>query len=184
MRSEHVERIPNRDDAYADLRSKTARWVADHFEKLKDAHPDDKELTDRGRDNWEPLLAIADAADGQWPALARSAARYLSRADDDETFAIVLLKDLAVMFDTDGDELSSTEIVEKLNAMEDRPWPEFKHGKPITTQGVARLPNPSRFSHASCGFLAARPTATPATDLNKPSQYICPRKGIYPHLPT
>ena len=143
LRSEHVERIPSRDDAYAELRSKIARWAADHFAKLKDAHPDvPKELTDRGRDNWEPLLAIADAAGGDWRELARAAARHLSRADDDETYAIVLLKDLEAMFETEGDELSSTAIVATLNEKEDRPWPEFKHGKPITAQGVAHLLKP------------------------------------------
>jgi putative DNA primase/helicase len=127
LRSEQVERIPSRDDAYGDLRRKIARWVADHIEELKHAHPSiPKELTDRGRDNWEPLLAIANAAGGDWATLARTAARHLSRADDDETYAIVLLKNLAAMFETEGDELSSTTIVATLNEMEDRPWSEFK----------------------------------------------------------
>ena len=78
---------------------------------------------------------------GDWPALARAAARHLSRADDDETYAIVLLKDLAAMFEIE-EQLSSTAIVAALNEMEDRPWPEFKNGKPLTTQNVARLLKP------------------------------------------
>ena len=143
LRHEKVDRIPNRENAYADLRAKIARWAADHAEQLKNAHPDiPKELSDRGRDNWEPLLAIADAVGGDWPVWARTAARRLSRVDDDETFAIVLLKDFQTLFETHGDELSSIEVAEKLAAMEERPWPEFKNGKPISTQNIARLLKP------------------------------------------
>ncbi|MGA7453961.1 MAG: DUF3631 domain-containing protein [Rhodoplanes sp.] len=143
LRTEKVARIPNRDDAYADLRSKLARWAADHIERLKDAHPKiPEDLSDRARDNWEPLLAIADAVGSDWPALARDAARRLSRVDDDETYAIVLLKDLQTLFDTLGDPLSSSDIAAQLRDMEDRPWPEFKNGKPISTQNIARLLKP------------------------------------------
>ena len=85
------------------------------------------------------MLAIADAVGGEWPGLARAAALRLSRVDDDETFAIVLLKDMQAMFEIGSDELSSFELAENLGAMEDRPWPEFKHGKPITPQNIACL---------------------------------------------
>ena len=60
LRSQKVSRIPNRDDAYADLRSKLARWATDHVEKLKDMHPDiPKDLSDRGRDRTAGLLISA-----------------------------------------------------------------------------------------------------------------------------
>jgi Protein of unknown function (DUF3631) len=37
-----------------------------------------EELNDRAQDNWELLLAIADAAGGHWPQKARQAALALS----------------------------------------------------------------------------------------------------------
>ena len=40
------------------------------------------ELNDRPADNWDPLLAIADLAGGDWPARARKAAIELSRDAD------------------------------------------------------------------------------------------------------
>jgi putative DNA primase/helicase len=44
------------------------------------------------------------------------------------------------MFGARGvDRLSSTEIVDVLGKMEDRPWPEWKNGKPITPRQLAKL---------------------------------------------
>jgi uncharacterized protein DUF3631 len=62
-----MSRIPSSADAYDELRHKCARWVADHAGALKDARPDVPEaLSDRARDNWTPLLAIAEAIGGEW----------------------------------------------------------------------------------------------------------------------
>ena len=44
--------------------------------------PDD--LNDRAQDNWEPLLAIADLAAGDWPNTARPAAKALSKEAEGE----------------------------------------------------------------------------------------------------
>ena len=41
------------------------------------------EISDRDADCWEPLLAIADAAGGEWPELAREAAVFLVRRGKD-----------------------------------------------------------------------------------------------------
>jgi len=49
-------------------------WCKPLFAKLRDARPDlPSELTDRQQDGAEPLLAIADAAGGDWPEKARKA---------------------------------------------------------------------------------------------------------------
>jgi hypothetical protein len=79
------------------------------------------------RDNWWPLLAIAEAAGGEWPTLAITAAKKLSGRDDDETPGIMLLADLADLFaraeDSEGEPvaLASAKIVTELAEMEDRP---------------------------------------------------------------
>ena len=56
------------------LARKAARWAADNTDTLRAADPDVGELFNRVADNWRPLLAIADAAGGEWPSLARQAA--------------------------------------------------------------------------------------------------------------
>jgi hypothetical protein len=41
-------------------------------------------LSDRGADNWRPLLVLAETAGGDWPHKARDAAQALSGADADD----------------------------------------------------------------------------------------------------
>ncbi len=43
-----------------------------------------KELNDRARDAWEPLIAIADIAGGHWPERARKAAVTLAGVHEAE----------------------------------------------------------------------------------------------------
>ena len=40
----------------------------------------------------------------------------------------------------------AADMVIKLNALEHRPWPEFKRGKPITTRQLASLLEPFRIA--------------------------------------
>jgi putative DNA primase/helicase len=144
LKTDAVERLPVRDDAYDELRRKAARWAADNMSKLERARlAPPSELSDRARDNWYPLLAIADLAGGDWPEWAQEAARQLTVVDDDESFAELLLKDLRAIFDREqADALWSESIVTSLLEIEGRPWPDFKHGKPINANSMARLLKP------------------------------------------
>ncbi len=50
------------------------------------------------------------------------------------------MADIKVIFDRHGaDNLPSSTICTDLSDMEDRPWPEFRKGKPITARQLARL---------------------------------------------
>ena len=64
----------------------------------------------------------------------------------EDSIRIELLKDIRRGFDSlegnDRDRLTSHRLVDKLVEMEDRPWPEFKHGKPISATQIARLLKP------------------------------------------
>jgi putative DNA primase/helicase len=77
---EEIERWSEDDSVeLATLRRKLLRWTEDNAEALKNAHPEAPSALDDGAaDNWRPLLAIADAAGGGWPARARAAAMRLS----------------------------------------------------------------------------------------------------------
>jgi Protein of unknown function (DUF3631) len=50
------------------------------------------------------------------------------------------LEDIAAAFAEKGvDRIASKELVEILEKREDRPWPEYRNGKPITQRQLARL---------------------------------------------
>jgi putative DNA primase/helicase len=77
-----------------------------------------------------------------WPAKARDAALALTgNADEGEQApAILLLSDIRTLFHERGvDRLPSADIVEALVSCEDRPWPEWRRGKPLTARQLARL---------------------------------------------
>jgi hypothetical protein len=137
---------PFRFDRTADLDElarKVARWAKDNAGRLG-ADPEMPDgVFNRVEDNWRPLLAIADAAGGEWPARAREALECaIDAADgDDQSVRVQLLSDIRAIFaKTERDRLSSTSLVDALVAIEDRPWAEWgKTGKPLTKNGLARL---------------------------------------------
>ena len=117
------------------------RWATPSVvDALRDARPDlPVALNDRSADVWEPLLAIANLAGGNWPDRAVLAAVRLS-GDVTETrdVNVDLLHDIHHVFeDEQATFLASKILVEKLAAMEDRPWADWRQGKPITPRAVA-----------------------------------------------
>jgi hypothetical protein len=128
----------------ADTQSRCRKWSEDQLEALRGADPRvPPALNDRAADNWRPLLAIADMAGGDWPRLAREAAIALSGQTDDEAAGVQLLADIREVFKAARkDRLESEKLAQTLGAMEERPWIEWKHGKPITAPQLARLLKP------------------------------------------
>jgi hypothetical protein len=86
-------------------------------------------------------LAIADLIGAEWPERARRAARELSGVEpDDPSTAIPLLAAIKTIFaERRTERLSSEDIVGELMQMEDGPWSEWIHGKPLTQAQLARL---------------------------------------------
>jgi putative DNA primase/helicase len=105
LANERVERYGlKRSPLLHELRSQCARWASDHLERLKTADPMmPTELGDRAQDCWRPLLAIADALGGRWPAIARKAAVALSgvtpESNEDASHRILLLTHIREIFD-------------------------------------------------------------------------------------
>ena len=118
-----------------------ARWAADNAERVRGAEPEMPDsLFNRAADNWRPLLAIADAADGEWPERARQASRCSIPEGDDQSSRVLLLGDIrAILTERNSDRIASADLVEALVAMEGHPWAEWKGGKPITSNGLARM---------------------------------------------
>lgn len=126
------------------LRQKAARWALDNADTLREADPiiPDEVTNDRARDNWRTLFAVADAAGGEWPRLAREAALATSESDENQSAGEVLIGDLYAFFcELDGYErIESARIAEYLHGLENRAWAEWgRLKKPITPIGIARL---------------------------------------------
>jgi uncharacterized protein DUF3631 len=149
--TEQVARLRRRDAGpLRELARKAARWTADHLSEIEASVPDmPADLNDRAADAWEICVAIADVAGGEWSRLARQVALAVSGDVTDESVGVSLLSDLRELFDSEPIEedsdagrhevLFSSEIVAALVKREDRPWSEFKNGKPITTRQVAAI---------------------------------------------
>jgi len=144
MSSETVTELrPERRDHLIPLCRPAARWAADNAEKLRLAEPRlPANIYGRTADNWRPLLAIAEVAGGHWPGTARGIAESLNGKSSEETAGIMLLDDLQRIFAEGKDQITSVSLIETLVAMEDRPWPEWKSGMPITARQVAKLLEP------------------------------------------
>jgi hypothetical protein len=146
--TERVAKLRGREgESFMTLRRKAARWAADNIEALKAARPLVPEgLNDRAADNWEPLLAIADLAGGDWPSQARAAALKLSGDAEGDTRSTreQLLADVRTVFvERSADRLPSAALVDALIRIEGHPWAEYgKAGKPLTQNQLARLLKP------------------------------------------
>lgn len=108
---------------------------------LKHARPALPEpLNDRAQESWEPLLAIADAAGGNWPSRARAAALELSGETDMDTESLgtKLLADIRSVFNQRSVErILTAALLESLRGLDESPWADL-HGRPLAPHGMAR----------------------------------------------
>ena len=96
------------------------------------------ELDDRAQDIAEPLLAIADCADGHWPKDARTAMIKIRRGmnrGESISHQETLLSDIREIFGTLRQRIYSEDLLEKLLKREESPWP----GMRLTTHKLGRM---------------------------------------------
>ena len=102
LSTEKVNQLRAKDGAnLVVLARKIARFVADNEVRLRTCAPAALEVdNDRAKDVWEPLLAIAEAAGGDWPVRARMAGKQLcgETIEEEEEFKIRLLADIRELF--------------------------------------------------------------------------------------
>jgi hypothetical protein len=142
---ENVERLRYRIAAAETepLRAELAAWAASTIDHLRDAVPElPDELGDRAADAWEPLLAIADLAEEDWPTQARAAAVELSASDNDEVGRGTQL--LAAIREAMGgaDVAFTTALLGRINADEGLPFGGWRDGKGLDGRGLGRLLKP------------------------------------------
>jgi hypothetical protein len=148
--------------ALHELARKLARWAADRARHLPTDPPVPDALGDREGDVVVPLLAVADDAGGAWPACARAAllAVFGHRAatEGNAETGVLLLADIRALFlGTSALQMSSADIVAGLVAMEDRPWPEWRNGKPMTPPQLAEALKPFGIRPGTVRLGAATP---------------------------
>ena len=141
--TESVERLRHApSELFPRLASMLARWSEDSLAAVGSARPSLPDaLNDREQDSWEPLLAIADHAGGEWPTLARATALALSERNAENTVSmgVELLGDIKDVFDKKGlDKISSKQLLASLNNDEDKSWCTYNRGVSMTAKQLAK----------------------------------------------
>jgi hypothetical protein len=127
------------------LRDRLAGWAREHLGELQHAQPE-MPLEDRAADTWEPLVAIADLAGGDWPGRARAAAAVMTAAEaqqeEDTSASVRLLGDLREVFDqADAEALYSATILDALHKLDEAPWADW-YGHLLRPRELATLLRP------------------------------------------
>jgi Protein of unknown function (DUF3631)/Domain of unknown function (DUF3854) len=150
-KSEKVDRLRKRGASATDGEELGRRWAGyaqSHPElaaSLSGAFPImPDELHDRACDSWEPLVAIADAAGGDWPSSARVAAQHLTGSDEEAyDLGVQLLADLQRVWPGD-DVVTGAELVELLkDDDDDGQWRNYgRQGKGLTAKSMSNILRP------------------------------------------
>lgn len=148
LTDEKVARVYESAQRFAQCARRLARFATDAAAALRGAHVEVPELgSDRASDNWTPLLALADAAGGEWPARARAAALALTanataNRDSDKVTVLADIREFFVNHEV-GKKLEAVPtkvLLGYLEALPERPWGSYgKRGKALNDRQLAKL---------------------------------------------
>ena len=99
-------------------------------------------ITDRDAECWEPLFAVADAAGGDWPRIARIAAAELIKGAVDAVTSdgVELLEH--IRGEMAGEEkIWTLTLLNQLHNRDESPWMDVR-GRPLTDRGLAERLSP------------------------------------------
>jgi hypothetical protein len=129
------------DPGLHELRRKLLRWSNDKIKALANANPTlPPGFSNRVAANWHLLLAVAEAAGGDWADKARAAAAHIAKAKAtlDASIGIQLLTDIRTLFDhLRTDRVFSSTLVGKLAVDDEGPWAAYNRGKPLSQKQLA-----------------------------------------------
>ena len=153
--SEKVEPYRRREEGAvgAKLAERLKVWAASVESKVTGVWPKlPPGIHDRDADVWEALLAVADAADGTWPDVARVACVALVAESKASTpsLGVQLLADLRKVFG-EADALSTDQILTKLIVLDESPWGDLR-GKPLNARGLSNRLRPYGVSPTTVRF--------------------------------
>lgn len=133
------------------LREQISTWASTL--NLSESFPDlPVGVEDRNADCWEPLVAIADAAGGDWSHRARQAASHFVEVgkDNSQSLNLRLLADLRTVFNNHPkddrlhiplggiEHMSTVDILAALVALDESPWSDLRGGHPLDARGLSR----------------------------------------------
>lgn len=125
------------------LRSRLEAWAYSISDAMDGAFPDMPDgIVDRDADVWEALIAVADAAGGDWPDKARVSAVSLVSLSKESTpsLGIQLLKDLRYVFGK-LETMFTEDVLSALHDIDEAPWGDLR-GKAIDSRGLANRLRP------------------------------------------
>ena len=127
----------------APLRAELAAWAATVADQVATARPERPEgVRNRAAEIWRPLLALAEAAGGDWPAVTRAACTHFvidTATSQEESTGVQLLAALRDLFTQHGtDRMRTADILSALHALEEAQWSDMGDGKVLNPQGLAR----------------------------------------------
>jgi hypothetical protein len=163
--------------ALVSLRDRLHGWLGGNLAELEAATPA-MPVEDRAADTWEPLIAVAELAGGDWSELARGACRTMVAAahdDHDGTLGERLLADLWEVFGAD-DRLASTAILERLQALDESPWADL-YGRGLDARGLAKLLRPYGVKPKTIRVGSTTPRGYERADLLDPWERYTPDRN-------
>ncbi len=125
----------------SEIRRKCLRWVKDNLPALEAVKPMDLDecATDRQEDVWEPLVAIARVAGGDWEKRIREAATNLSGGANTAATEAVghqLLSFMREYFVANGDKADTKTLIERMNNSGD--FSGINRGRGVTPYFLAQ----------------------------------------------
>lgn len=125
------------------LREQLAEWVSSVSPDLSYARPRmPKGVEDRPAEVWEALLAVADAAGGDWPKKARAACSSFVLNSDPGALSIGvrLLIDVRCVLTGHGvAHMPTADLLAELNKLDESPWGTFDDGKGLSARRLSVL---------------------------------------------
>lgn len=124
------------------LKARLLRWARDNVDTIADVKPKRLGLkSDRAEDNCAPLLAIAQVIGEPWLQRTReSLALVFDCTQTNDSDDGRLLTDIKQAFAAHGEHrITTADLLKRLNALDEAPWPHFSHGRPMTARDLAQM---------------------------------------------
>jgi Protein of unknown function (DUF3631) len=122
------------------IRDRLDAWCAQHWKTLDESRVTmPTGITDRPADVWEPLVAIGDAANGEWSERIRNACTALSAAnvEQEASLGVRLLGDVRQVFGV-AEKMHTETLLLALNGLDEAPWGDLR-GRPMDARRLGRM---------------------------------------------
>jgi hypothetical protein len=147
------------------IRDRMTAWAAQSLPMLHTAKPDMSGMGGRMRDNWRPLLAIADLCG--YGAEARAAAIELAKAaaeiatdDGERSLSVQLLRCIRDVFESGKyaghEHITTVELLHELCGDDEQPWCTWRRGEPMGPRALVKLLRPFAIQPVQIGAQRAR----------------------------